>query len=98
MEWLSKEEQNNLVELYANDTNTFNDRLQTMFDNDPIWGEKYGGKNLKYSMVVGPYKSSWQNTFGETADELDESFLEGIGLSQIDARKNYRTKSIQSEK
>jgi hypothetical protein len=90
---LSKEEQNNLVELYANDTNTFNDRLQTMFDNDPIWGEKYGGKNLKYSMVVGPYKSSWQNTFGETADELDESFLEGIGLSQIDARKNYRTKA-----
>lgn len=51
-------------------------------------GEKFGGKNLNYSMVVGPYKNFWQGTFGEVADELDETFLEGVGLSQIDARKN----------
>ena len=65
--------------------------MQQMFDNDPVWGDKYGGKNLNYSMVVGPYKTFYQNTFGEVADELDETFLEGVGLSQIEARKKYRT-------
>ena len=88
---LSREEQNNLVELYANDQGTFNSTMQQMFDNDPVWGDKYGGKNLNYSMVVGPYKTFYQNTFGEVADELDETFLEGVGLSQIEARKKYRT-------
>ncbi len=88
---LSKEEQNSLVELYANDKTAFDNRMQTMFDNDPIFGERFGGKNLKYSQVVGPYKTFWQSTFGEVADEEDEAFLEGLGLSQVDARKNYRT-------
>ena len=94
---LSREEQNNLVELYANDQGTFDSTMQQMFDNDPVWGEKFGGKNLNYSMVVGPYKNFWQGTFGEVADELDETFLEGVGLSQIDARKKYRTSAYNQK-
>ena len=88
---LSKEEQNSLVELFANDKTAFDTRMQTMFDNDPVFGERFGGKNLKYSQVVGPYKGFWQSTFGEVADEGDEGFLEGLGLSQMDAKKLYRT-------
>jgi len=92
---LPEEEKTRLIGLYSTNQNAALTEYQKLFDSDPRF-EKYSGKNLNYVQVVGNYKSSYRNIFGEDADEEDPVFLDTLGMSIADTNKSFRTHAYKT--
>lgn len=92
---LPEEEKTRLIGLYSTNQNAALTEYQKLFDSDPRF-EKYSGKNLNYSQIVGNYKSSYRNIFGEDADEEDPVFLDTLGMSIADTNKSFRTHAYKT--
>ena len=67
--------------------------LQNIFDNHPIYGDKYGGKGLNFASIIQPYVSLYQSTFGEAPDMMDIEFAEAPTMTYQEAGKAFRTKA-----
>ena len=92
---LSGEQQSEVARIYSTEGEDAGDSyLQNIFDNHPIYGEKYGGKGLNFASIIQPYVSLYQSTFGETPDMMDIEFAEAPSMTYQEAGKAFRTKAF----
>jgi hypothetical protein len=91
---LSGEQQSEVARIYSTEGEDAGDSyLQNIFDNHPIYGEKYGGKGLNHASVIQPYVSLYASIFGESPDMMDREFAESPLLSYLEAGKAFRTRA-----
>ena len=91
---LSPDEQLKVARIYSTEGEDAGDTyLQNIFDNHPIYGEKYGGKGLNFNTIIQPYVGLYKNIFGEAPDMMDLEFAEAPSMTYQEAGKSFRTKA-----
>ena len=93
---LSAEQKREISRLYSQEGEDAGDAyLQKIFDNHPIYGEKYGEKGLNHAAIIQPYVSLYTSVFGEPPDMMDSEFAEAPMMTYQEAGKAFRTKADQ---
>ena len=91
---LSAEQKASVARIYSQEGEDAGDSyLQNIFDNHPIYGDKYGGKGLNFASIIQPYVGLYQSVFGEAPDMMDIEFAEAPSMTYQEAGKAFRTKA-----
>ena len=91
---LSAEQKASVARIYSQEGEDAGDSyLQNIFDNHPIYGDKYGGKGLNFASIIQPYVSLYTSVFGEAPDMMDLDFAEAPTMTYQEAGKAFRTKA-----